>query len=531
MAKQLLRSAGPIEGGFFVRRLILSLSILIAAPAQAEWWEARTEHFIIYSEDDERDTRSFATELERFDHALRSLQSTKFAPIQSDSQRVTIFRAGDVEYISRLAHGGAAGFYRPQLYPVAFTPVRDRERGGNIIRRDSRTNLDPKSVLFHEYAHHFMFQYFPAAYPSWYVEAFAETVATIDLKDDGSFHLGNPPNWRSDLLFGSMLTVTPQSLLASTAKPDFEDFIGWYSVGWLMNHYLTFEPSRRAQLQTYLRLVNQGMDSAPAAKQAFGDLDKLGGEIARYKRAGKLGGIDVRPATRPNPQVVLRKLTDDEEAVMRVKARSKAGVTRSDAARVAADARAVSARYPTSFAAQLALAEAEFDAEQYEGASAAADRALQLRPNSVEALVAKGVILLERGKKDKQYLAPARTFIAKAYALDPADPAPLYLNYLTYYYSGQAIPESAVIGLERAYDDARQDSGLRLVLARQLLAEKKGALARDILLPLGLNPHESKEKKKMRGIIEMIDAGKVGDAYTKLAREMNEAEEKAKKGD
>jgi hypothetical protein len=98
------------------------------------------------------------------------------------------------------------------------------------------------------------------------------------------------------------------------------------------------------------------------------------------------------------------------------------------------------------------------------------------------------------------------------------------------YHSGQAIPESAIIGLERAYDSARQDAGLRLVLARQLLAEKKGQLAREILLPLGLNPHESKNKKKMRDVIELIDAGKVTEAYTKLAQEMAKAEEEAKKG-
>ena len=182
-----------------MRRLFLLISILfLAAPAHAEWWEARTDHFIIYSQDDEGDTRKFATELERYDNALRSLQSTKFEPITADWQRVTIFRFGDVDDIGRLAHAPAAGFYRPDLTPVAFTPVRDSKDLGSIIKRDSRTDLDPKSVLFHEYAHHFMFKYFPAGYPSWYIEAFAETLATIDLKPDGTFHVGNPPNWRAD---------------------------------------------------------------------------------------------------------------------------------------------------------------------------------------------------------------------------------------------------------------------------------------------------------------------------------------------
>ncbi len=515
-----------------MRRLLLILMVLfIAAPAHAEWWEARTEHFIIYSEDSERATRAFATELERYDHALRSLQTAKFEPIKSDSQRVTIFRFGDVEDMSRLAHAsGVAGFYKPQMYPVAFTPVRKGMRLGSIARRDSRTDLDPKSVLFHEYAHHFMFQNFPAAYPSWYIEAFAETVATIVLNDDGSFHLGNPPQYRSDALFGSMMLVTPQRLLASTNKPDGEDFYGWYTVGWLMNHYLTFSPNRKGQLETYLRLVNKGMDSAPAAKQAFGDLDALGSEIGRYKTSGKLGGYNVRPGTKPNLQVAMRKLGPDEEAIMRTKMRSKAGITRSERGDVAADARGVAAKYPNSHAVNLALTEAELDAENLAAAEAAADRAIRANPDSVEAHFWKGHVLLERGKKEKQYLAPARMHLAKAHDIDGYDPAPLVDNYLTYYYEGGAIPESAIIGLEQAYDRARQDTDLRLVLARQLLAEKKGPLARDILLPLGLNPHESKAKKTMRGIIELIDAGKVDEAYKKLASEMLKAEQEAKKG-
>src|SRR5688500_19135550 len=94
--------------------LFVALLFGALAPAHAEWWEAKTEHFVIYSQDTEQKTRAFAVELERFDHALRSLQSTKFDPITSDSQRVMIFRSGDVDDIGLLAPG-AAGFYIPRM--------------------------------------------------------------------------------------------------------------------------------------------------------------------------------------------------------------------------------------------------------------------------------------------------------------------------------------------------------------------------------------------------------------------------------
>ena len=103
---------------------------------------------------------------------------------------------------------------------------------------------------------------------------------------DGSFHLGNPPQWRSDDLFALNVDDDRRALFASTAKPDFEDFYSYYSLGWLMNHYLTFEPTRRGQLQTYLKLVDEGVPSGDAARKAFGDLDRLAAEIMPLQEQG-----------------------------------------------------------------------------------------------------------------------------------------------------------------------------------------------------------------------------------------------------
>lgn len=516
-----------------MRRALFLALFLVAAPARAEWWEAKTEHFIVDSQSSAEDAKAFATRLERFDMALRSMQNTRFAPITSDSQRLTVFRFGKIDDIGRLAGSeGIAGFYIPRLGgSVAFTPARNEIPERSLIRRDSRTDLDPQSVLFHEYTHHFMFQNFSAAYPSWYVEGFAETAATIDLHPDGSFHVGNPPQYRSDMLLNGGMLVSASNMLTNTDKPDFFDVYGHYTVGWLLNHYLSFDPSRPGQLTTYLRLINSGTDAAVAARQAFGDLRKLDSDLIHYIARGKLGGADVRPANYVPPTVVLRRLSADEEAVMWVKIRSKRGVTHKSAPNVASDARAVVAKFPHSFPVQLAASEAELDAEHFTEAEALADQALALAPNSVEALLFKGRILLERAKNDPGQLAAARPWFAKAYAADPKHPGPLYYNYLTYYRAGGTIPESALIGLERAFGYAPFDAELREVLARQLLTEKKGDLARTVLLPLAVSPHESKLAKKMREVVDLIAAQKVDAAYTMLAAEMVEQERKRKAGE
>lgn len=55
---------------------IMTLTLAATATtARAEWWEARTSHFIIYSESKREDAEAFARDLERFDNALRTMQT------------------------------------------------------------------------------------------------------------------------------------------------------------------------------------------------------------------------------------------------------------------------------------------------------------------------------------------------------------------------------------------------------------------------------------------------------------------------
>ncbi|MCL6740534.1 hypothetical protein LZ518_05235 [Sphingomonas sp. RB56-2] len=511
-----------------------------ASPAHAEWWEARTDHFIVYSESSSADAKKFAEKMEQLDMSLRSLQNVKFSPVTSESQRLTVFRFGDVDDISRLVPG-AAGFYIPNLSGSnAFTPAKSDSRSTGALLGSTgdseKKKLDPEKVLFHEYTHHFMFQHFEAAYPRWYSEGFAETVATIVMKPDGSFHIGDPPNYRSDLLFQSMLNVSVERMLTSQNKPTGEDFYSWYSVGWLLNHYLTFGPNRQGQLKQYLRAIKSGVKPADAARQTFGDLGKLDKEINKYKGSGKLGGIDVRIANFAPPVAQMRQLAPDEEATMKVRIRTKAGVNKKLAPNAARDARVVAERYPNSYAAQLALADAELDLAEFQPADlpraeAAADRALAAKPDSVDAMILKGRALLERGKTDKAQLAAARTWFTKAYNRDPEHPAPLYYNYLTYYEAGGNIPESAIVGLEKAYDEALYDDQLKLVLTRQLLSEKKGPTARSILMPMAINPEFGDSYKKYAEVSDLIAAQKVDEAYKLLATTMAEDDRKRRSGD
>jgi hypothetical protein len=269
-------------------------------------------------------------------------------------------------------------------------------------------------------------------------------------------------------------------MLKTADKPDSEDVYGRYTYGWLLTHYLTFEPKRRGQLENYLKLINAGTEPAAAAESAFGNLGKLESDVKDYLE-GNLPGVNVRPAEYHPPSVVVRRLGEDEEAIILTKIRSKVGVTKVKASDVAADARAVAAKYPQSYPVQLALTEAEFDAENLDAAERAADVALALRPHSPEALMYKGRVSLERARRDRAHYATARSWLAKAYNEDHDYPASLYYNYLAYVGEGGTIPENAIIGLEHAFLLAPYDEDLRLAVTRQRLAEKDRLVARMVL--------------------------------------------------
>jgi hypothetical protein len=176
--------------------LIAAAALLLFLPAQAraEWRQATTDHFIIYSEDSPENLEAFATKLERFDRALRVLLDLP-DPKLSPGNRLTVFVVSNLSQVRKLygkgkARASVAGFYMPRATgSFAITPRSTGPGGGEY-------EINEQIILLHEYAHHFMLGNFVGAFPAWLVEGYAEFNSTATFEKDGSVGIGLPAHHR-----------------------------------------------------------------------------------------------------------------------------------------------------------------------------------------------------------------------------------------------------------------------------------------------------------------------------------------------
>lgn len=466
----------------------------LSAPAAAQNWHvAETNNFIVKSEDDEEGTRQFAAELERFDMALRSLQNLPIGEEQpTPATKLTVYRFGDTGDIGRMAGSrGVAGFYIPRAGDsVAFTPAREQRRRSMSVtdpdrRRREIQRLDAVSVLQHEYVHYFMMQHFPAAYPSWYVEGFAELMATVRFNEDGSFHVGDPPQYRAYQIF-QMRQFPLEDMLDAKHDLSGREQYQFYGTGWLLTHYLNF--NKYEQLNEYLVAIGQGEDSLTAARRIFGDLDEIDRELRDY-RDGQFPGLDVLPAGYVEPAVTVRAMSEVEEDLIMDEMRLRRGVDKDEAASIASDIRSAIGTSSNDLYGLSLLARAENAAENYDAAEQAAQRMIAIDPESVYGNLMMSYVALERIEDDPAWADTAREAAITAASLDLDDPRARIAYYYSYLEAHEEPPENAVIALEGAYNVAGSDPTYRVFLARQLVAEDALGTAEMVLLPIAFRGH------------------------------------------
>ena len=483
---------------------LIGLTVAVAAtatPAHARWRVAESENFVIYAEDSEKDLMRFGDQLERY-HSAMELLTGRDVAAPSPSNRLTVYVAGSQRDIRRLSRGSrqVAGFYSPRAGGSAAF-VQD-------VRVSAAETDFSMTVLLHEYAHHFLISTSRHALPRWLSEGAAEFYASARFPRDGEVEIGRPAMHRAgELLYSEEVPLEEVFEYGNFAPGQREQENDFYGRSWLLFHYLTFgNAERRGQMSAYWQAVSSGTGSLEAARQAFGDINVLSRELAKYLKQKRMSMAVFGPDQLSAAPIRVRELSDGMDAVMDLMIESKRGVTREEAIELVPQVRAIAARYPGDANLLAVLAEAEFDAGNDDAAIAGADAALAIDPSVTNAYVQKGYALFNKAQSadvevmDAAYKTALQPFLALN-AIETDHPIPLIYFYRSYTERGAEPNENARHALERASELAPFDQGLTLSTATMLAQEGKIALAKLYLSPLMANPHGG----SLAGIASQLD--------------------------
>jgi tetratricopeptide (TPR) repeat protein len=506
----------------FMRTTALAVALIVASvagPVHAEWRKAETAHFIVYGDVSERTIRTYAQKAERFDSLLRA-----YYPIENEYEipKLEIYIAEGRRDMERAYPGIPAsigGYYSPN--------------SGRIHAVVDTEALSGDVVLFHEYAHHFMFQMRSNAYPSWFVEGFAEYYATADIRPD-RIQFGRHLPGRINSLSGGANTWAPMEDVLTwryTASGRYRAS-SYYAQAWAMTHYFMSTPERTRMLGQYLAAIVRGEESVAAMQAATG---RTPAQLQNDVRLYVSGPINVlTPQIEiPEPAVTVSSLTPaegdmawldlrldtepvkpeppDEDGLTRKSEAQKAREAREEAehrAELIRSAFAAAARRPGDRMAMLVEARAHRLSGDQDAAFDALEPLLGQDSADADALRLAGMLLLDLAETETDATAAAGRrraalgYLARAVDADPMD----FRIYLGLNSARQGLPgypnDNDVTTLEMAaLALAPQSFEARLRLGQAYMVRSMNAEAVTVLQPVANSPHRSRYTRQARAMI------------------------------
>ncbi len=399
-------------------RVALLLILLLAlAPAvhAAVWTRVEAERFIVYGDQGEGVVRGFALKLSAYDQVLRRLyaRSLKAGP---PLQKLDVYLIDGPADLQRV---------RPGISPATsglFSSSPDATFA--IVRTDA--GADAEQVLFHEYAHRFMLANFPAAYPAWYVEGWAEYFMTMEF-GAGYVDIGKASANRAAWLAGAPWLPYDKVLSGRPADFPVAQRSLYYGQAWLLTHYMRATPASAARLDRAMATIANGGDPVVAIERAAGaDIPALTRQLKAYARpAWRLDNpVGKPPATR------VSALPPSAEVFLFDSLRLNNLTPQQPDPAYVADLRARAAAWPDDALAQITLARAEMILGDADAGAALFDRWLMGHPDDVQALLTAAILHLSAGDRDParhaEYFRRAGDYAQRAYGLEPSDYRILY---------------------------------------------------------------------------------------------------------
>lgn len=490
-------------GGKVHRRLggilgaVALLGAFVATPALADWRRAESDRFIVYSDGSEGVLRELVQHLETYDRMLRLLMNL---PIdETPARKLPVYLVQTHRGLETVMFGA------PEELRGVYI------RGEDDIFAIALRRGDDEQVLLHEYAHHFMLQNFPAGYPAWFVEGFAEYFATTNIRPT-RVTVGLPDqnavNW---LLYGDRW-VSMTDLLTKHYGEIQVNRETYYPLSWLLTHWFLNEPTRTAQLQTYLLAIARGDEPVAAMEKATG---MSADALQRTLRVTLNGQARIRNITYPFPQasMTITRMPPSADALLLIGQRLKNPVTKAQRPVLLQQVHTAAARFPEDVFAQTVLARAELEIGDHAAGVAVLDRLLEREPANVEGLQLLATARMSEAEEasdadaSTQLRNQARSLLSRAFAADDANYTTMILLAKNRRASPDYPTDNDIGTLGLAYELAPQLPSIRLNLAAALVYKGRVDEAKALLQPVLNDPHDRGSGMAARAIIARADAG------------------------
>lgn len=455
------------------------LSLLGALPARAAWVKAETDRFVVYGNVADFLVKDVAVRLTAYDATLRVFYppAAKATP-----QKLTVYLVRSRKELQRVnpkINADYAGFYTAG--PQAVFAIASLEQGPAHLE-----------TLFHEYAHYYMLEYFPGAYPGWFVEGWAEYFMTADIQPRavvvGGFNEGRT-SW---LLNYSWLPL--KDILTHNAS-DLSDSVAgqlYYGEAWLLTHYMLSDPVRAGQLDRMTVAIANGAEPVKALQDATGmTLDQLLPALREHLRQPRMR--QVKDVLKAAPAIALTPMPASADDLLLESLRLAESQGANPDPGLLAEIRAKAARYPGDKLAELTLAQAEFVHGDIAKGEAILDKRLAADANDLDALTQAGLGQMaaarrEPARRAERYRA-ARPFFARAYQLNKDDYRTLYGYALSRTGEPGFPTDNDVHALLEARLLAPPVPDTAILAGYALLVRHDPEDAKKVLAPVANNPH------------------------------------------
>lgn len=480
-----------------------------ALAQEGRWLRAESNVVVAYGEIGERALRTQVERLEQFDTFLRWLLPGASVETTAKLEMYVFNSRRDLEEVWPGVSNSVAGFYdtSPEVMAV-FCPL------------DSSNGLDAQVVLFHEYAHHFMLHHFPGAYPRWFVEGFAEFVATAEFQRSRTYLGAIDPSRLDWLANGAWLSL--EKLLRADIDTG-EDVARFYAQGWLMTHYVMLNTERRTRFSRYIAALRGGSDPIEAFEPAFGVTPaQFQRELRGYFASG-IARYELPQTAQGPAAITMSTLPVEADALLPMVARVRLGVADDKREFWAARIETAAAAHPHTLFSSLALARARLLRGDIAGAHTILDALAASNSDDVETQYLLGQTFIAEardGGDASARMLDARRQFARAYQLQPDYFPTLYAYVQTF---PQPLDANTLAVLIRAHRVAPQVGEISMSLAEALMRSNRHADAIPILQSLVNAAHGGALADRARVVLEAARQGEPPPPVAEPASEANSA--------